>query len=213
LLRLFASTTIAIGTIATLATARLTVLTLILLILVLVILGARRTLVAILVLILLILVLLIFILVLVLLVLILILVLVLIILVLILVVLRIVLLIFVLLFVFCFVNAVEEHLQFLIVRIILQAFVTSDFCRRQAIFNVLERRITIVSGSRFRSRKSGGGKDENRNQYERGDSRSAAGMTTRTLNRPETFKSDTILSSLVKVGEPVEPRLSSQHSH
>ncbi|MEE3391960.1 MAG: hypothetical protein VZR28_12465, partial [Candidatus Cryptobacteroides sp.] len=62
-LLLLSSTAIAIGTIASLATARLTVLTLILLILILVILGARGTLVAILVLILLILVLLIFILV------------------------------------------------------------------------------------------------------------------------------------------------------
>ena len=55
-----------------------------------------------------------------------------------------VLLVFVLLLVLGFVDTVEEHLQFLVVRVVLQALVTSNFGRRQAVFNVLEGGVAVI---------------------------------------------------------------------
>ena len=126
---LFASTAVTVGTVAfgtaTLAATGLTVLT-ILLVLILVF-TARRTLTIVLVLILVLILVLVLVVILVL----------------------VVLLILVLLLVLGFVNTVQEHLQLLIVGVILQAFVTGNLCRRQAIFDILEGRIAIVSARRL----------------------------------------------------------------
>ena len=55
-----------------------------------------------------------------------------------------VLLVLVLLLVLGFVDTVKEHLQFLVVRVVLQALVAGDFGRGQAVFNVLEGCVAVI---------------------------------------------------------------------
>lgn len=151
LLRLLAFTTLAAGAFTGAAAGRLpAILVLVLLVVTLARTGFARILILVLILILLILVLIL-------------------VLIIVLVILRIILLIFVFLLVLRFLDTVQEHLQFLIVGIILKAFVTGDFCSGQTIFNILERRVTEIGAGRFRSRKNVSrqeqGKQEHNQQF------------------------------------------------